>query len=63
MPPQAISCDLCLFLAIYTNLAVEVKLFLDQKAAQTAVADARQRLLRFYDTIPIHPDFTEVDKA
>ena len=55
--------DVCLFLAIYINLAVEVKLYLDQRAAQTAVADARQRLLRFYDTIPIHADFAEVDKA
>ena len=63
MLPQVFFCDPCLFLAIYTNLAIEVKLFLDQKKEAITVSDARQRLLRFYDTIPIHTDFAEVNKT
>lgn len=49
-------------LAIYTNLAIEVKLYLDAEETGIGVLDARNDLLRFYDTIPLHQNFANVDK-
>ena len=63
MLSQIIFCDLYLFLIIYINLAIEVKLFLDQKIAQIIIQNARVRLLRFYDIIFIYIDFIKVNKT
>ena len=44
---------------IYVNLAVEVKKYIDSGKTR----DARDVLLKFYDLLPTHPDFDDVDKA
>ena len=50
-------------IAIYVNLAIEVKLYLDCCHTGSGAMDARARLLRFYDRIPLHPNFQDVDKS
>ena len=45
------------------NLATEVKLYLDTVATGKGLLDARDRLLKFYDQIPVHPNFQDVDKS
>ena len=45
------------------NLAIEVKLYLDACDTESGALDARNRLLKFYNSIPIHPDFHDVDKS
>ena len=50
-------------LAIYVNLAIEVKLYLDICETGIGALDARDRLLKFYDQIPVHPNFDNVDKS
>ena len=44
------------------NLAIELKLYLDACDTNSGALDARDRLLKFYDQIPVHPNFSEVDK-
>ena len=49
------------YLAIYINLAIEVKLYQDASTGNGKL-DARERLIKFYDQLPLHPDFRDVDK-
>ena len=50
-------------LAIYVNLATQVKLYMDVAATGVGKLDARNRLLKFYDALAIHEDFVDVDKT
>ena len=57
---------LCLVLtklAIYVNLAIEVKLYQDVFATGVGVKDARHRFLKFYNKMPLHADFQDVEKS
>jgi hypothetical protein len=57
-----LACSDILLIAIYVNLAIEVKLYLDVSITQGRL-DSRDRLLKFYDKIPLHSNFKEVDKT
>lgn len=48
---------------IYINLAVETKRYMDIAATGVGVADARNALLAFWDTMPLNHAFDDVDKA
>ena len=50
-------------LAIYVNLATQVKLYMDVAATGVGKLDARNRFLKFYDSLAIHEDFVDVDKT
>ncbi|SLM39542.1 hypothetical protein LPUS_10111 [Lasallia pustulata] len=48
---------------IYVNLAMEVKRYLNVLESRGPEADARKKLLAFYDCIPIANIFKDVDKS
>lgn len=50
-------------LDIYVNLAMEVKRYLNVLESRGPEADARKKLLAFYDCIPIANIFKDVDKS
>ena len=47
---------------IYVNLAVQVKHYMDALDSNVGVANSRASLLAFYNTVPAHANFREVDK-
>jgi len=44
-------------------MGVAGKLYLDAVEQKKAVLDAREKLLRFYDLVPIHSDFKKVTRV
>ncbi|KAL9023601.1 MAG: hypothetical protein Q9180_008171 [Flavoplaca navasiana] len=49
--------------SVYCNLAIEVKLYQDILDSNAGGAkDAHDELLKYYDQIPLHEDFVDVDK-
>lgn len=49
-------------LDLYVNLAVETKRYMDIVATGVGVADARNSLLAFWDTMPLNEAFKDVTK-
>ena len=50
-------------LALYVNLCKETKKYLDKKRAGSGVADARKKLLSFYNHLPVAEEFERVTRA
>ena len=50
-------------LDIYINLAMKVKRYLDVVKSGGSEADARKKLLAFYNCIPLADIFQDVDKS
>lgn len=61
--PNLICVLLTSFLAIYVNLAVETKLYVDAANEGSGEKDLREKLMKFYNCIPTAAEFAEVDKA
>lgn len=52
-----------LFLAIFVNLAIETKLYVDANKAGFEALGARQKLVKFYNQIPTAEQIDEVEKS
>jgi len=56
-----LACSDILLIAIYVNLAIKMKLYLDVFVTQERL-NFRDQLLKFYNKISLHSNFKEVDK-
>ena len=52
----------CVQSTIYVNLAIETKLLLDVKKTSTKIKNARNKIVKFYDQLPLSDDFKKITK-